>query len=203
MPDAGAACRCIWIVTGLRSISAVSAAIGGGIVALKKSVCRRRRQVREDAPDVGQEPHVEHTVRLVEHEVLEVLSFASSRAHVIEQPARRGDDDVDAAAERVLLRPHADAAEHRRAGDRRVHGEGVEVLEDLRRQLARRREHERARRPPRLVDQPVDDRQQNAAVLPLPVCAEAMTSGPPAPAESPRPESGSADETEFLDALEE
>ena len=44
-------------------------------------------------------------------------------AQVIEQPARRRDDHVDAAAERVLLRAHADAAEHGRAGDRRVHGE--------------------------------------------------------------------------------
>ena len=79
---------------------------------------------------------------------------------VIEQAARRRDDDVDAAAERVLLRAHADAAEDRRAGDRRVHGEVVEVLEDLRRQLARRREHQRARRAARLVDQLVEDRQQ-------------------------------------------
>ena len=35
------------------------------------------------------------------------------RAEMIEQPARRADDDVDAAAERVLLRAHADAAEDR------------------------------------------------------------------------------------------
>ena len=67
---------------------------------------------------------------------------------------------VHAAAERVLLRPHADAAEDRGRRDRRVHGEVVEVLEDLRRQLARRREHQRARRAARLVDQLVQDRQQ-------------------------------------------
>ena len=40
MPDAGAAWRSRWIDTGLRSISLVSAAIGGGMVALKNSVCR-------------------------------------------------------------------------------------------------------------------------------------------------------------------
>ena len=60
----------------------------------------------------------------------------------------------------MLLRPHADAAEDRRGGDRRVHREVVQVLENLRRQLARRRQHERARRAARLVDQPVQDRQQ-------------------------------------------
>ena len=73
------------------------------------------------------------------------------RLEVIEQPARRGDDHVHAAAEGVLLRAHADAAVDRGAGQRRVHGERVEVLEDLRRQLARRRQHQRARRPARLA----------------------------------------------------
>ena len=62
---------------------------------------------------------------------------------MIEQAARRGDDDVDAAAKRVLLRPHADAAVDGRAGHRRVHGQVVQILEDLRGQLARRREDER------------------------------------------------------------
>ena len=43
---------------------------------------------------------------------------------------------------------------------RRVDREIVEVLEDLRRQLARRREDQRARRAARLADQLVQDRQQ-------------------------------------------
>ena len=81
-------------------------------------------------------------------------------AEVVEEPARRGDDHVDAAPERVLLRPHADAAEDRRAGERRVHGELAEVLVDLRRQLARRREDERARRAAPLAEEPLQDRQQ-------------------------------------------
>src|SRR2546427_1773412 len=38
-------------------------------------------------------------------------------AEVVEEPARRRDDHVDRAAERVLLRTHADAAEDRRAGE--------------------------------------------------------------------------------------
>ena len=75
------------------------------------------------------------------------------------------DDHVDAAAERVLLRPHADAAEDGRGGQRRVHGEVVEVFDDLRRQLARRRQDERARRAARLVDQPMEDRQQERGGL--------------------------------------
>ena len=92
-------------------------------------------------------------------------SLAYWALEVIEQAARRGDDDVDAAAEGVLLRAHADAAVDRGAGQRRVHGERVEVLENLRGELARRRQHQRPRRPARLLDQPVQDRQQEGRGL--------------------------------------
>ena len=117
------------IVAGSCSISFDSSAIGGGIVALKNSVCRRFGDVTQHAPDVGQKPHVEHPVRFVEHEELEARQLRVGRAEMIEQPARRADDDVDAAAERVFLRSHADAAEDRRRRERRVDGEVVEILE--------------------------------------------------------------------------
>ena len=74
---------------GSRSISRASSAIGGGIVALKNSVCRRGGNVPQDAPDVGQKPHVEHAVGLVEHEVLQAGQFRVRAAEMIEQPARR------------------------------------------------------------------------------------------------------------------
>ena len=121
---------------------------------------RGRRQVLQHAADVGQEAHVEHAVGFVEHEVLQAAELRVGRAEVIEQAAGRRDDDVDAAAEGVLLRPHADAAEDGGRGQRRVHREVVEVFDDLRRELARRRQHERARRAARLADQAVEDRQQ-------------------------------------------
>ena len=84
---------------------------------------------------------------------------------MVEQAAGRRDDHVHAAAKGVLLRTHADAAVHRGAGDRRVDGERVQVLEDLRGQLARGRQDQRARRPPRPIDQPVKDRQQKRGGL--------------------------------------
>jgi hypothetical protein len=37
---------------------------------------------------------------------------------MIEQPSRRRDEDVDAAAKRVLLRAHPDSAKNSRAGNR-------------------------------------------------------------------------------------
>ena len=50
------------------SISRASSAIGGGIVALKNSVCRLRRHVAQDAADVREKSHVEHPVGFVEHQ---------------------------------------------------------------------------------------------------------------------------------------
>ena len=87
---------------------------------------------------------------------------------MIQQPPRRRDDDVDAAAERVFLRPHADAAEHGRRRNRRMHRQIVQVRQNLRRQLARRRQHERARRPARPPDERVEDRQQERRGLAAP-----------------------------------
>ena len=127
-----------------------------------------RRHVPEDAADVRQKAHVEHPIGFVEDQVFQAGQLGVRRAEMIEQPARRGDDDVDAAAERVLLRAHAHAAEDRGAGDRRVHGEVVEVFENLRRQLARGREDQRARRArprARLLHQAVENRQQERGGL--------------------------------------
>ena len=79
---------------------------------------------------------------------------------MIQQPARRRDDDVDAAAEGVFLRSHADAAEDRRGRERCVDRHVREVLEDLRRELSGGCEDERARRAARLRDQLVENGQQ-------------------------------------------
>ena len=55
-----------------------------------------RRQRRQDALHVGPEAHVEHAVGFVEHQHLEAGEVHRVVPHVIHQPARRGDDDVDA-----------------------------------------------------------------------------------------------------------
>src|SRR6266851_6737627 len=87
---------------------------------------------------------------------------------MIEQPAGRADDDVDAAAEGVLLWAHPDATEDRRAVDRRVDGEVLQVLEDLRRELAGRRDDQGARRPAWLRNQLIEDWQQEGDGLAAP-----------------------------------
>ena len=69
-----------------------------------------RRQQRDDLLDVRQEAHVEHPVRLVEHEDLDLAEVGDLLADEVEQPARRRDEDLDAGAERLDLRVHRDAA---------------------------------------------------------------------------------------------
>jgi hypothetical protein len=123
-------------------------------------------EVLQDAADVGQEAHVEHAVRLVEDQHLETLEAGVGEAEVVQQPAGGRDQDVDAPAERVLLRAHADAAEDAGAGERGVDGQGLQMLRDLGGQLARGREHEGARRPAGLAGETVEDREEEGGGLP-------------------------------------
>ncbi len=125
MPTAGAALRARFSVTGFFSISCASVRDRRRHRRAEEQRLLARRQVPEHAADVGQEAHVEHAIGFVEHEELEPGQLRVGHAEVIEEAAGRGDDDVDAAAERVLLRPHADAAEDGGAAERRVHGQVV------------------------------------------------------------------------------
>ena len=119
-----------------------------------------RRQVLQHTPDVGEEAHVEHAIGFVQDEILQTAEFCVRRAEMIEQPAGRGDDDVDAAAKRVFLRAHPNAAEHSGRRQRRVHSQIVEVFDYLRRQFPCGREHQRSRRPSGLADESVQNRKQ-------------------------------------------
>src|SRR5205814_6875339 len=67
------------------------------------------RQLAEDAAYVRGEAHVQHAVGFVQDEDLEPRIVDVAALHVVEQPARRGDDDVHTAAQRLRLRlePHA------------------------------------------------------------------------------------------------
>ena len=97
----------------------------------------------QDGLEILGEAHVEHLVRLVEHDDLHRIEAQRLAADVIERTAGRGDDHVDAALQ------HAQLVLHRRAAiDRqRAHSERLPVLVhrlgDLHRQLARGHEDQR------------------------------------------------------------
>src|SRR5437588_553597 len=75
----------------------------------------RRGQLRDDPADVVDEAHVEHAVGFVQHQRLDAAQIGAALTHQVEQPARRGDDDLDAAAEGLHLRVLVDAAKDHRA----------------------------------------------------------------------------------------
>ena len=122
--------------------------MAGGIVAENSSVCRSRGQLRDDLPHVVDEAHVEHPVGLVEHEDFDAGEVERAAPDVVEQAARRGDDDVDAALERLELRPHPDAAEDGDAAEAGVLAVRADGRFDLDRELPRRGDDEGADGPP-------------------------------------------------------
>ena len=85
-----------------------------------------RRAFFHDALHVGQEAHVEHAVHLVEHEDFDASEGNLALLEVVEQAARGGDENIDAALEFVALLAVADAAVE--SGGAQV-GEAGEVAE--------------------------------------------------------------------------
>ena len=116
--------------------------------------------------DVRQKAHVEHAVRLVQHQVLYAGQAGIRRLEVIEQASRGGHQDVHSTPKGMLLGTHPDATVHGSAGDRRVHRQIVQVLQHLSRELACGCEHESPSGSARLVDQPMEDGQEEGGSLP-------------------------------------
>ena len=106
----------------------------------------RVRQAAQQETDVLDEAEVEHAVGLVEHHDLHVAQVEDVLPEEIDDPARRADQDVDARFERAPLLVVVDAAESEAEREARVLHEDLGVAMDLDRELARRREYERARR---------------------------------------------------------
>ena len=48
----------------------------------------------DDHPDVGDEPHIEHSVRFIDDEDLDLLERHVTAALEVQEPARRGHDDI-------------------------------------------------------------------------------------------------------------
>ena len=68
-------------------------------------------QQRQQATDRRQKAEIEHSVALVQHQNLDSGQADGFLAQVVQQPPRRGHQDVNPAAQGVELRSHADAAD--------------------------------------------------------------------------------------------
>ena len=131
-----------------------------------------RREQGDDLLDIGQEAHVEHPVRLVEDEDLDLAEIGDTLTDQVEQPAGRRDEDLDAAAQRLDLGVHRDPAVDHGRPQRDGPAVGVDALVDLHRELAGRDQDEDPDRMARgreagvgLVAQPVEDRQHEGGGL--------------------------------------
>src|SRR5438045_2843348 len=83
---------------------------------------------------------------------------------MVDQPARRGDDDVDAGAQLFFLRIERDAAVDGGDAEWGVLRVFAYAFLDLNAQLTGRRQHENARAA-RTIEQPVDDRERERGGL--------------------------------------
>ena len=105
------------------------------------------RNQPDDPFDIGDKSHVEHPVGFVDNEYLDAGEQNAAAFEQVEHPPRRGDQDVDAAFQRLALIGHGDAADKQRLGEAAILAVNREIPGNLRRQFARRREDQRSRHP--------------------------------------------------------
>ena len=98
-----------------------------------------------DALDVRNEAHVEHAVGFIDDQKLDAGEQEPPALEVVEQPAGRGDQNVDAAGELGVLIVERDAADDQRHVELLLGAILDEAFLDLRGEFARRLEDQRAR----------------------------------------------------------
>jgi len=128
-----------------------------------------RRDLLENLLDRPDEAHVEHLIGLVEHQDLSAGEHDIALVHMVDQPARRSDEHIDAIARGSDLRPMRNTAIHRSDRDAHMPAIGPETLGDLGRQFSCRREDQHARalaqRRTAVRGEPVQDRQSESGGL--------------------------------------
>ena len=100
-----------------------------------------------DALDVGDEPHVEHAVGLVDHQDLDAVEQELAALEMVEQPAGRGDHHIGATIELAVLLVIGHPADQKRHGELMALAENLEMLGDLGCEFARGLQDERPRHP--------------------------------------------------------
>ena len=122
----------------------------------------------EDLPHVGREAHVEHPVRLVQHQHFEPGEIRVATTHVVEQASGRGDHDRDTLPQSARLRLHGHAAVDSDGVQFGMAAVGACALQYLFGELARRNQHECPGPWARVLVQPLQDREQKRRRLARP-----------------------------------
>ena len=98
----------------------------------------------DDPHDIGGEAHVQHAVGLVQHQDLQVSQVRRAPLQVIQEPPRRGDEDVRIAAQAGHLLAGGAATHDDPGGEPREAGDLEEMLLDLIGQLPGRHQDQGA-----------------------------------------------------------
>ena len=123
------------------------------------------RHVLDDPPDIGQKPHVEHAVRLVQDEHLDVREADRALVDMVQQPAGAGHHDLPAFAQLLDLGMYSHAAVDRHAPELCRAAQVFDAGVDLLGQLARRRDDQRAHLASLPGQQPLQDGQHKSRGL--------------------------------------
>ena len=138
-----------------------------------------RGKLRNDATDRGQEAEIQHLIGFVEHQHLRARERDVALSDVIDEPARRGNQNVKAARQCLGLRCVPHAAVHYCDGGAEMLPIDAEALSDLARKFASGGENQDAaalaRRLPPIGRQPVDDRQREGCSLACPRLSDAKS----------------------------
>ena len=114
--------------------------------AEKQRLPGERGQV-EDAFDIRDEPHVEHPVSLVHDHDLHAGQQQFAALKMVEQPARRGNQHIDAPVDQQILFLETDPADQQRLGQFGMFGIGVKVFSHLCGKFAGRAQDQRPGHP--------------------------------------------------------
>jgi hypothetical protein len=110
------------------------------------------------------EAHVEHAIGLIQHQAVYLAEAKRIAFDQIEDPARCGDEDVNATEKRANLLADRNAPDRQCRADVEVAAVSAEIVEDLTGQLARRAENQNpavsARRWPWVGCKSMQDRQR-------------------------------------------
>ena len=102
------------------------------------------RHGTDQATNGRQEALIEHLISLIQYKRADMIQPRGTLFQMVLQTARGCDQHINTAAKRLALTAKADTAENGRDGKAKMLAIGAEALGDLRRQFARRAQHQHA-----------------------------------------------------------
>ena len=127
---------------------------------------------RQNLPHIDDEPHLEHAVHFIEHQVRRAIQLELASRNQIQQTPRRANDDIRPGTHPPHLARTRHAAEHDGGAQTQTSAQHLRMFLDLHSQLTRRREDQGAGMKPlhpiAILRQSMQQRQQESGRLASP-----------------------------------